>query len=239
MSASASHSPSPGTVYVVDDERALRDGVAWLLRSRRVHYECLESAEAFEQLLDANEARYGGAGTWPHSPSCLLLDVRMPGMGGMGLFDRLSKRGLAQRIPVIFLTGHGDVAAAVRAVKQGAFHYAVKPPQGDELLECIDQALAASSHALQHAQRGRAVRERLGQLSRREFEVIDAVSTGLQNREVAEHLGISPRTVEVHRSNAYEKLGVRSTSELNSLLAGAPDALAELRPARTTGADEA
>jgi two-component system response regulator DctR len=227
-----------GTVYVVDDERALRDGVAWLLRSRRLHYECLDSAEAFEALLDASEARYGGAGHWPQHPSCLLLDVRMPGMGGMGLFDRLLKRELTGRIPVIFLTGHGDVASAVRAVKQGAFHYAVKPPHGDELVETIEQALVASAEALQQAQRGHAVRERLKQLSRREFEVIDAVASGLQNRDVAAHLSISPRTVEVHRSNAYDKLGVRSSAELTALLAQAPGALAELRPPPRAGGEE-
>jgi two-component system response regulator DctR len=112
-------------VYLVDDEDIVRDAVAWLLRSRRLLSQGHGSAEAFEAALDAAPAAV--AGQWPTSPSCLLLDLRMQGMSGLALFERLAERGLTDALPVIFLTGHGDVPTAVAAVKRGAFDIVEKP----------------------------------------------------------------------------------------------------------------
>jgi two-component system response regulator DctR len=137
----------------VDDEDVVRDALAWLLRSRRLLSEGFASAEAFEAWL-ASRLAPGGAG-WPASPSCLVLDVRMPGMSGMVMFERLIERGLLPLLPVIFLTGHGDVPTAVAAVKRGAFDFVEKPFSNNALVDRVELALAASAQAL--AQR----RERL------------------------------------------------------------------------------
>ncbi|RXM22338.1 response regulator transcription factor, partial [Citrobacter sp. AAK_AS5] len=110
-----------GMVYIVDDDASVRDALAWLLRSRRLQSETFDSAEAFEALL----ARPGGG--LGSQPACLMLDVRMPGISGLALFDRLLGQGLTDRLPVIFLTGHGDVPTAVDAVKRGAFDFCEKP----------------------------------------------------------------------------------------------------------------
>ena len=120
-------------VYLVDDEAVLRDALAWLLRTRRLLSEGFASAEAFIALLDTPRP-----GPWPSAPSCLLLDVRMPGMSGLALFDLLVERGLTQVLPVIFLTGHGDVPTAVAAVKRGAFDFVEKPFSDNALVDRIE-----------------------------------------------------------------------------------------------------
>jgi two-component system, LuxR family, response regulator DctR len=119
-------------VYLVDDESVLRDAMAWLLRSRRLLSEAFASAEAFEAMLDAKHP------PWPTAPSCLLLDVRMPGMSGLALFERLIERGLISALPVIFLTGHGDVPTAVAAVQRGAFDFVEKPFSDNALVDRIE-----------------------------------------------------------------------------------------------------
>ena len=158
-------------VYLVDDEDVVREAIAWLLRSRRILSEGHHSAEAFEAALDAIPALR--ADEWPRSPSCLLLDLRMNGMSGLALFERLVARGLTQAMPVIFLTGHGDVPTAVAAVKRGAFDFVEKPFSNNTLVDRIEQALLASADALL-AQRERAMRLRAG-LQRQ----LDAVDEGV------------------------------------------------------------
>jgi two-component system response regulator DctR len=136
------------TVYLVDDEDVVRDALAWLLRSRRLLSEGFASAEAFEAMIDGRLATRdpGGFSSWPGSPSCLLLDVRMPGTSGLVLFERLIERKLLSVMPVIFLTGHGDVPTAVAAVKRGAFDFVEKPFYDNAQVDRVEQALQARAH---------------------------------------------------------------------------------------------
>jgi two-component system response regulator DctR len=200
-------------VYLVDDEDVVRDAVAWLLRSRRLLSQGHASAEAFEAALAGAEP-----GAWPNAPSCLLLDLRMGGMSGLALFERLVDRGLTAALPVIFLTGHGDVPTAVAAVKRGAFDFVEKPFSNNALVDRIELALAASAAALV-ARRERARRLRgLAELSEREQEVMALVARGLPNKRIADALQLSVRTVEVHRAKVFDKLEVASAVELANLL---------------------
>jgi len=203
-------------VYLVDDEEVLRDAMAWLLRSRRLLSEAFASAEAFEVMLDAALAQHGGR--WPTAPSVLLLDVRMPGMSGLALFDRLIERGLLPALPVIFLTGHGDVPTAVAAVKRGAFDFAEKPFSDNALVDRIEQALAASRAYLQARRAHDGVARAVAELTEREREVMQLVIEGKPNKLIADALGISVRTVEVHRARVFDKMAVKSAVELANLL---------------------
>jgi two-component system response regulator DctR len=200
-------------VYLVDDETVVRDALGWLLRTRRLLSEGFASAEAFLALLDAQAGR-----DWPGAPSCLLLDVRMPGLSGLALFERLQERGLVRRLPVIFLTGHGDVPTAVAAVKRGAFDFVEKPFSDNALVDRIEQALAASRAELVSARERRQVAQALAELTEREREVMRLVTDGLPNKRVADLLGISVRTVEVHRARVFDKMNVKSAVELANLL---------------------
>jgi two-component system, LuxR family, response regulator DctR len=202
-------------VYLVDDEAVLRDALAWLLRSRRLLSEGFASAEAFVALLDARRAT-----PWPTAPSCLLLDVRMPGMSGLALFDELTLRGLTQALPVIFLTGHGDVPTAVAAVKRGAFDFVEKPFSDNALVDRVLQALEQSRAHLEAARSKSKVVQWLSELTEREREVMQLVVEGKPNKLVADRLGISVRTVEVHRARVFDKMNVKSAVELANLLRG-------------------
>lgn len=218
-----SHTLGLPTVYLVDDEDAVRQALAWLLRSRRLLSEGFPSGEAFE----AHVARATGDGLdgppWPSSPSCLLLDVRMPGMSGPELFRRLSALGMLERMPVIFLTGHGDVPTAVSAVQAGAFDFVEKPFSDNMLVDRIEAALARSAAALRAQAAALRASAALAELTERERDVMRFVIEGLPNKLIAEALGISVRTVEVHRSRVFDKLGVRSAVELvNRLHAHGP-----------------
>ena len=200
-------------VYIVDDEDVLRDALAWLLRTRRLLSDAFASAEAFEAMLDTRPP-----GPWPTAPSCLLLDVRMPGMSGLALFDRLVERGLTASLPVIFLTGHGDVPTAVSAVKRGAFDFVEKPFSDNALVDRIVQALEASRSSLEGRRERDKVAQALAELTDREREVMRLVIDGKPNKLVADALGISVRTVEVHRARVFDKMKVRSAVELANLL---------------------
>jgi two-component system response regulator DctR len=204
-------------VYLVDDEDVVRDAIAWLLRSRRLLSQGHHSAEAFEIALAATPAAQR-PDEWPSSPSCLLLDLRMNGMSGLALFERLIERGLTTALPVIFLTGHGDVPTAVAAVKRGAFDFVEKPFSNNALVDRIEQALSASAAAI-GARRARAQRLRgLAELSEREHEVMRLIAEGQPNKLIADVLHLSVRTVEVHRSRIFDKLGVSSAVALANLL---------------------
>jgi two-component system response regulator DctR len=202
-------------VYLVDDEDVVRDALAWLLRSRRLLSEGFGSAEAFEAFLAAQAKTHP---VWPDAPSCLLLDVRMPGASGLSLFERLAERGTIDALPVIFLTGHGDVPSAVAAVKRGAFDFVEKPFSDNALVDRIEQALDASRAAIAR----RAVREQVAQalaeLTERERDVMQLVIAGRPNKLIADALDISVRTVEVHRARVFEKMDVKSAVELANLL---------------------
>jgi two-component system, LuxR family, response regulator DctR len=215
------HSPPFGlpVVYLVDDEEVVRDALAWLLRSRRLLSEGFASADAFEQFLAPRLAE--GTTDWPDAPSCLVLDVRMPGTSGLVLFERLVERGLLSVLPILFLTGHGDVPTAVAAVKRGAFDFVEKPFSNNTLVDRIEQALAVSAEALR-ARRGQLAAERaLEDLTEREREVMQLVIEGRPNKLIADELSISVRTVEVHRSRVFEKMHVKSAVELANKLRAA------------------
>jgi two-component system, LuxR family, response regulator DctR len=203
-------------VYLVDDEEVLRDALAWLLRSRRLLSEAFAGAEAFEAMVEKNLAQHDGR--WPTAPSALLLDVRMPGMSGLALFDRLIERGLLPALPVIFLTGHGDVPTAVAAVKRGAFDFVEKPFSDNTLVDRIEQALAASGNFLQSRRARDQLARVAGDLTEREREVMRLVIGGKPNKRIADALAISVRTVEVHRARVFDKLGVKSAVELANLM---------------------
>ncbi len=209
--------PSLGlpVVYLVDDEDVVRDALAWLLRSRRLLSEGYASAEAFEAYLGARPA------PWPTSPSCLVLDVRMPGTSGLVLFERLAERGLLPALPVIFLTGHGDVPTAVAAVKRGAFDFVEKPFSNNALVDRVELALQASAQALLQRRARDNVARALAELTEREREVMQRVIDGRPNKLIADELQISVRTVEVHRARVFDKMNVKSAVELANLLRGA------------------
>ena len=192
------------TTHIVDDDPAVRDALQWLLRSRAVLSQTWDSAERF--LAVASRDLSG----------CLLLDVRMPGMSGVELFDRL--RALQCRLPVIFLTGHGDVPMAVQALKDGAFDF-IEKPYDDNLL--VDKVLAAIEHDAKRCARNGAIlmlQQKLALLTQREHEVMQRILAGKLNKVIADELDIAMRTVEVHRSHIFEKMQVRSAVELSQLL---------------------
>ncbi|MCK9389657.1 MAG: response regulator [Sulfuritalea sp.] len=192
------------TTHIVDDDPAVRDALQWLLQSRGVLSQTWKSANEF--LTFASRDLCG----------CLLLDVRMPGMSGIELFDRL--RALDCRLPVIFLTGHGDVPMAVQALKDGAFDFVEKPYDANAL---VDKVLAAiECDGIRSARDGSILllRQKLGQLTQREQEVMQRILAGKLNKVIADELGIAMRTVEVHRSHIFEKMHVRSAVELSQVL---------------------
>jgi len=203
--------PAPNaTVFIVDDDASVREALAWLLRSRHLLSETYGGAEEFEAMLEA--------GFKPAQPGCLLLDVRMPGMSGLALFDKLVERGLAELLPVIFLTGHADVPTAVDMVKRGAFDFCEKPFSDNALVDRIEQALHRSAQVLTARREAELLKTRLAELTDRERDVMRLVAKGLPNKLIADELDISVRTVEVHRARVFDKMDVRSAVELANLL---------------------
>ena len=201
--------PDAATVHIIDDDPSVREATAWLLRTRRLLSQAHASAAAFEQALGAAE---------PVTPGCILLDVRMPVTSGLTLFDRLLARGLPELWPVIFLTGHADVPTAVDTVKRGAFDFCEKPFSDNALVDRVEQALAVSRERMAQLAVQRAVRARTHELTERERDVMRLVADGRPNKLIADELGISVRTVEVHRARVFEKMEVKSAVELANLL---------------------
>lgn len=189
-------------VHVVDDDTAVRRSLAMLLRSSGHQVETYGSAEA---LLQAAEAS-GGL-----DPGCIVLDVRMPGMDGLSLMETMSRRDI--RLPVVMVTGHGDIPLAVRAMRAGALDFVEKPYSEERILEAVGVALASAREADQQRLLAVQAQAKVGALSPREREVLAALVEGKANKVIGFELGISPRTVEVHRANLMEKLGVRSLPE--------------------------
>jgi len=198
------------TVYIVDDDSSVRDALAWLLRSRRLLSEAFASAEAFDAHVSGSFK--------VQSPSCVLLDVRMGGLSGLAMFEKLIDYGLLPTLPVIFLTGHADVPTAVGSVKRGAFDFFEKPFSDNALVDRIEQALEQSAAVLAQRSQTTALRAQLDALTERERDVMRLVLGGLLNKLVADQLDISVRTVEVHRARVFEKMGVKSAVELANLL---------------------
>ncbi len=196
-------------LHIVDDEDVIRDALEWLAQSRALATRGYAGGQAFLDALGAQPAD-GGA----EEGHCVLLDVRMPGMNGIAVFDQLVARGLLARLPVIFLTGHGDVPMAVDSLKRGAFDFFEKPFNDNQLMDRVEEAMAASRKAAAAAE----VHARLATLSGREREVLDLILAGNMNKVVADKLGISMRTVEVHRAHIFDKMQVKTAVELAGLL---------------------
>jgi RNA polymerase sigma factor (sigma-70 family) len=191
--------PTP-TVFVVDDDDRVRDAVGLLLESVKLPYVGFSSATDFLRAFD------------PDVPGCLILDLRMPGMSGIELQSRL--RAMGSRIPIVFVTAHGDVPTAVEAVKAGAVDFIQKPFQDQKLLDMINEALEVDARARAARVEVEAVESRISALTPREREVMALVAKGKRNKTIARELGISQRTVEVHRARVMEKMEAHSVSEL-------------------------
>ncbi len=194
-----SEPPAP-TVFVVDDDQAMRDSLRWLIESVGLAVECHDSAESFLESY------------YPGRAGCLLLDVRMPGMSGLELQEYLNRHEID--IPVIVITGHGDVPMSVRAMKQGAIDFIEKPFNDELLLEAIRRALSLdASRREKNALRAELV-ARLSTLTPREHEVMEMVTAGKSNKEIAAALGVSAKTVEAHRAKVMDKMQAGSLAEL-------------------------
>jgi two-component system response regulator DctR len=208
--------PAGALVHIVDDDLAIRDSLAWLLKSRGIASRQWEGGEAFLSGISAAEG----------SPvACVVLDMRMSGMDGLATLDALHRQGV--RLPVVFLTGHADVPIAVDALKKGAFDFVEKPFNDNALVDRIVAALieAEERHL---ALKGRdLVGGQLASLTQRENEVMELLLAGKLNKQIADQLGVSMRTVEVHRSRVFEKMGVSNAVELANLVG--PLRLAGLR----------
>lgn len=194
-------------LHIVDDEEIIRDSLTWLAQSRAIAAVAYASGDEFLQAM----AR---GGEFDATGECILLDVRMPAMSGVALFDLLAARGITRRRPVIFLTGHGDVPMAVDMLKNGAFDFFEKPFNDNQLMDRVLEALQASRETGEQD----AIRERLEALSSREREVLDLILAGKMNKVIADELGISMRTVEVHRAHIFDKMNVKTAVELARLL---------------------
>ncbi|QNN23421.1 response regulator transcription factor [Planctomycetales bacterium ZRK34] len=207
-SSDVSGGPTPGTVFVVDDDSAMRQSLQFLIESHGYHVETFPSAEAFLEYYQ------------PSMRGCLLLDVRMPGMGGLKLQETLRDNG--HPIPVILLTAHGDVPMAVKAMRAGAFDFIEKPSNDHVLLDRIAKALQREQKLRDNEQVVQEVESGLSELSPREREVMELVVTGMLNKQIAAELGISIKTVEVHRARVMEKMQAESLAELvrKAIIAG-------------------
>ncbi len=194
------HSSESETVYIVDDDPAIRIAMQALMDSVNIKHEIFSSADEFLQ----NEAQ--------HRAGCLVLDIRMPGTGGLELQEELIARG--NTLPIIFITGHGDVPMAVDAMQKGAVDFIQKPFRDQELLDRVHEALMIDKQRREELKHHAEVSHSLEKLTNREREVLDLVVTGKPNKVIAYELGVSQRTVEIHRARVMEKMQARSLADL-------------------------
>jgi FixJ family two-component response regulator len=187
-------------VFVIDDDRMIREGMQSLIRSVGLRVETFASAQDF---LGAKRA---------DAPACLVLDVRMPGLSGLDLQLKLSEAGV--RIPIIFITGHGDIPMSVRAMKEGAHEFLTKPVRGQDLLDAIQKAIASDRGLRKERQELSEIRGKFDSLTPRENEVLDLVVAGLLNKQIADKLGMSELTVKTHRAHVMEKTEADSLAHL-------------------------
>lgn len=189
--------------HLVDDDEAIRDALSWLLKSRGLPFAVYESAEDFL------------AGWTPTTSGCVVLDMRMSGMSGLDCFDALLDRG--STLPIIFLTGHGDVPLAVATLKRGAFDFFEKPLNDNELATRIEEAMALDARQRAESATQDSVNARVSRLTTRERQIMELVLAGKYNKVIADELNISMRTVEVHRANLFDKMQVKTAVELANL----------------------
>jgi two-component system response regulator FixJ len=193
-------SKQKSTVYVVDDDQAIRRAMEFLMRSVGLDYVIFCSADEF---LDSYTDDFAG---------CLVLDIRMPGLGGLELQQKLIEMDSA--LPIIFITGHGDVPMAVEAMQKGAVDFIQKPFRDQELLDRIGEAMKTDRETRSAREEKAAVAARIEKLTKREHEVLDLVVTGKPNKIIAYELGVSQRTVEIHRARVMEKMAAKSLADL-------------------------
>ena len=198
--------PKKGTVYVVDDDEAVRDSLQWLLEGKDYRVRCYDSAESFI-------SRYA-----PREVACLIADIRMGGMTGLELQDRLIER--RSPLPIVFITGHGDVPMAVNTMKKGAMDFIQKPFKEEELLSLVERMLDEARDAFAEYQSAASRDALLSKLTGREAQVLERIVAGRLNKQIADDLGISIKTVEAHRANIMEKLNANTVADLLKIALG-------------------
>jgi len=198
--------PKKGTVYVVDDDEAVRDSLQWLLEGKDYRVRCFDSAESFLSRYDQREV------------ACLIVDIRMSGMTGLELQDRLVER--KSPLPIVFITGHGDVPMAVNTMKKGALDFIQKPFNEGELLDLVERMLERARESFAEHQQAASRDALLSKLTGREAQVLERIVAGRLNKQIADDLGISIKTVEAHRANIMEKLGANTVADLLKIALG-------------------
>jgi two-component system response regulator FixJ len=187
-------------VYIVDDDQAIRHAMGLLLKSVGLQHQVFTSADEFLELHSGN------------NDGCLVLDIRMPGLSGLELQQKLIE--MESSLPIIFISGHGDIPMAVEAMQKGAFDFIQKPFRDQELLDRISEALNIARKREAEREQKLDVQERIATLTKREHEVLDLVVTGKPNKIIAHELGVSQRTIEIHRARVMEKMRAKSLAEL-------------------------
>ena len=198
--------PKKGTVYVVDDDEAVRDSLQWLLEGKDYRVRCFDSAESFLSRYD------------PREVACLIVDIRMGGMSGMELQDRLIER--RSPLPIVVITGHGDVPMAVDSMKKGAMDFIQKPFNDEELVVLVERMLDHARGAFAQHQQSVSRDALLSKLTGREAQVLERIVAGRLNKQIADDLGISIKTVEAHRANIMEKLNANTVADLLKIALG-------------------
>jgi FixJ family two-component response regulator len=198
--------PKKGTVYVVDDDEAVRDSLQWLLEGKDYRVRCFESAESFLSRYDAREV------------ACLIVDIRMGGMTGLELQNRLLE--INSPLPIVFITGHGDVPMAVDTMKKGAMDFIQKPFKEDQLVPLVERMLEQAKGSFAEHQSAASREALMARLTIREAQVLERIVAGRLNKQIADDLGISIKTVEAHRANIMEKLSANTVADLLKIALG-------------------
>ncbi|RMX08872.1 DNA-binding response regulator [Corticibacter populi] len=195
-----------GTVYIVDDDEAIRDSLQWLLEGRDFHVRCFDSAEAFLNHYD------------PREVACLIADIRMNGMSGLELQDQLIERN--SPLPIAIITGHGDVPMAVDSMKKGAIDFIQKPFEENAITALVARLLEQAQSQFADQQQAATREALLAKLTARESQVLERIVAGRLNKQIADDLNISIKTVEAHRANIMEKLGANTVADLLKVALG-------------------
>jgi FixJ family two-component response regulator len=198
--------PKKGTVYVVDDDEAVRDSLQWMLEGKDYRVRCFDSAESFLSRYD------------PREVACLIIDIRMPGMTGLELQSRLLDDH--SPLPLSFITGHGDVPMAVDTMKKGAMDFIQKPFQEEQLVPLVERMLEQAKESFAEFQSSAARDALMARLTLRESQVLERIVAGRLNKQIADDLGISIKTVEAHRANIMEKLNANTVADLLKVALG-------------------
>ena len=198
--------PEKGTIYVVDDDEAVRDSLQWLLEGKGYRVRGFDSAESFLSRFD------------PREVACMFVDIRLGGMTGLELQDKLIER--KSPLPIVFITGHGDVPMAVDTMKKGALDFIQKPFQENELVPLVEKMHERAKAAFASHQQASTRESLLGKLTNREAQVLERIVAGRLNKQIADDLNISIKTVEAHRANIMEKLGANTVADLLKVALG-------------------